>query len=117
MQSTKRPRHSCYQIEPRGYNFSEGLDLECLWQVVGVLSAVSFSLWVPSPLSLGFPGGTTGKELPVNAGLMRRGFDPWVRKTLKEGKATRCSILAWTIPWTEVAGWLQSMGSPRVRYG
>ena len=67
MQSTKRRRNSCHHIEPRGYNFSEGLDLECLWQAVGVFPALSFSLWVPSPLSLGFPGGTSGKEYPDNA--------------------------------------------------
>ena len=28
--------------------------------------------------------------------------------------ATRSSILAWRIPWTEEPGWLQSMGSQRV---
>ena len=71
VQSTKRPTNSCHQLEPRGYNFSEGLDLECLWQGVGVLPALSFSLWAPAPLSLGFPGGTSGKELPVNAGVIR----------------------------------------------
>ena len=26
------------------------------------------------------------------------------------------SILAWKIPWTKEPGWLQSMGSQRVRY-
>ena len=34
---------------------------------------------------------------------------------LKQGMATHCSILAWTIPWTEEPGGLQSMGSQRVR--
>jgi len=29
--------------------------------------------------------------------------------------ATHSTILAWKIPWTEEPGWLQSMGSPRVR--
>ena len=29
---------------------------------------------------LGFPGDTRGKNLPANAGDMRQGFDPWVRK-------------------------------------
>ena len=28
--------------------------------------------------------------------------------------ATHSSILAWKIPWTEEAGWLQSMGLQRV---
>ena len=30
---------------------------------------------------------------------------------LKEGMATHSSILAWRIPWSEVPGGLQSMGS------
>ena len=33
-----------------------------------------------------------------------------------EGMATHCSIIAWTIPWTEDPGGLQSMGSHRVRH-
>ena len=32
---------------------------------------------------------------------------------LGEGMATRSSILAWRIPWTEEPGGLQSMGSQR----
>jgi len=35
---------------------------------------------------------------------------------LKEEMATHSSILAWRIPWTEVPGKLQSMGSQRVRH-
>ena len=35
---------------------------------------------------------------------------------LVKGMATHCSILAWTIPWTEEAGRLQSMGSQRVKH-
>ena len=33
---------------------------------------------------------------------------------LEKGMATHTSILAWTIPWTEEPGGLQSMGSQRV---
>ena len=33
---------------------------------------------------------------------------------LEKGIATRSSILAWTIPWTEEPGGLQSMRSKRV---
>ena len=33
---------------------------------------------------------------------------------LEEGTATRSSILAWRIPWTEEPGELQSMGLQRV---
>ena len=35
---------------------------------------------------------------------------------LEEGMATRSSILAWGIPWTEEPGGLQPMGSERVRH-
>ena len=34
----------------------------------------------------------------------------------EEEMATHFSILAWKIPWTEEPGWLQSMGSQRVRH-
>ena len=36
---------------------------------------------------------------------------------LEEGMATRFSILAWRIPWTEEPGGLESMGSQRVGHG
>ena len=46
---------------------------------------------------------------------MRVGFlgreDP-----LEKEMATHSSILAWRIPQTEEPGWLQSMGSQRVRH-
>ena len=35
---------------------------------------------------------------------------------LDKEMATHSSILAWKIPWTEEPGWLQSMGSQRVRH-
>ena len=35
---------------------------------------------------------------------------------LEKGMATHSSILAWTIPWTEEPGGLQSAGSQRVGY-
>ena len=46
--------------------------------------------------------------------------ETWVRSLgwedpLEEGMATRSSILAWRIPWTEEPGGPQSMGSQRVR--
>ena len=59
---------------------------------------------------MAFPSGSDGKESACNAG--DPGFDPWVRKIpLEKGMATHSSILAWTIPWTEDPGGLQSMGS------
>ena len=35
---------------------------------------------------------------------------------LEKEMATRFSILAWRIPWTEEPGWLQSTGPQRVRH-
>ena len=35
---------------------------------------------------------------------------------LEKEMAAHSSILAWKIPWTEEPGWLQSMGSQRVRH-
>ena len=56
------------RLKCRQVSLGNGLrEQECLWQAVGVFPALSFSLWVPSPLSLGFPGGTSGKEYPDNA--------------------------------------------------
>ena len=65
---------------------------------------------------LGFPGDTSGKELPANAGYIRevdlilRWEDP-----LEEGMASHSSVLAWRILWTEEPGGPQPMGSQRVR--
>ena len=43
-------------------------------------------------------------------------WETWIRSlgwedTLEKGLATHSSILAWTIPWTEGPGGLQSTGS------
>ena len=35
---------------------------------------------------------------------------------LEKEMATHSSLLAWRNPWTEKPGWLQSMGSQRVRH-
>ena len=47
-------------------------------------------------------------------------WETWVQSLgqedpLEKEKATRSSILAWRIPWTEEPGGLQSMGSQRVK--
>ena len=63
----------------------------------------------------GFPGGTTMKILPANAGgaggvrSITGSEDP-----LEEGMAPHSSILAWDIPRTEEPGGLQSTESPKV---
>ena len=62
--------------------------------------------------SMGLPGGSVGKESACNVGDLGLYWeDP-----LEEGMATHSSILAWEILWTEEPGWLQSMGSQKVRH-
>ena len=62
---------------------------------------------LPTPVSLGFPGGSAGKESTCNTGELG-----WIlswEDTLEKGMAIHFSILAWRIPWT-----VWSMGSERV---
>ena len=61
-----------------------------------------------TPVFLGFPGGSDGKEPTCNAGDLD--LIPGLGRPLEEEVATYSSILAWRIPWTEEYGGLQSMG-------
>ena len=65
-------------------------------------------------LSLGFPGGSDGKESACSAGDL--GSILGREDPLEKGMATHSSILAWRIPRTEEPGGLQSMGSQRIRH-
>ena len=61
--------------------------------------------------------GSSGKEFAA----MQETWETWVQSlgwedTLEEEIATRSSILAWKIPWTEEPGGLWSIGSQRVGY-
>ena len=57
------------------------------------------------PVLKGFPGGSEGKESTCNAeGSGDKGSIPGWEGPLKEGMATRSSVLAWRIPWTEEPG-------------
>ena len=64
--------------------------------------------------SSGFPGDSVVKNhLPMQ--------EMWVQSlgqkdSLEKGMATHSNILDWRIPWTEEPGWLQSMGSKRIRH-
>ena len=60
--------------------------------------------------SLGFPGGSDGKEFCSERGA---GSIPRLVRYPGEG-ATYSNILVWRIPQTEEPGGLQSMGSERV---
>ena len=69
------------------------------------------SPWLPTMAS---HGGTVVKNLPAMQ-------ETWVQslgqeEPLEKETATRSSILAWKIPWTEEPGRLQSMGLQRVRH-
>ena len=57
---------------------------------------------MPTPIFLGFPSGSAGKE---SASV----WETWVRSLvwedpLEKGTATQSSILAWRITWTEEPG-------------
>ena len=52
-----------------------------------------------------------GKNTPANAG--NAGLIPGSEDPLKTEMATKSSILAWKIPWTEEPGGLQSTGSQK----
>ena len=62
----------------------------------------------PTPVFLGFPGGSDGKESDCNEG------DVGWEDLLEEGMATHSSILTWRTQWIEQPGGLHSMGSQRV---
>ena len=55
-----------------------------------------------------------GLGKPYGAGLILRIMVHYSLITLEKEMATRSSIRAWKIPWTEEPGRLQFMGSQRV---
>ena len=69
---------------------------------------------VLSSESLGFPGGSDGKDCPQ---CRRPGFDPWVGKIpwRSEWEPTPVFLSGESL-WTEDPGGLQSMGLQRVRH-
>ena len=93
-----------------------------------VLAVEYIQMQISLKISMGFPGGTSGKE-PI-CQCRRHRFDPWVGKILWSRK--RQSALAFLpgkshgqknlkkkkkekkIPWTEEPGRLRSMGPQRV---
>ena len=66
---------------------------------------ISFLFW-------GFPGGSDGKASAHNEGDL--GLIPGSGRSLEKEMASHSSTVAWTIPWMEEPGGLQSMGSHRV---
>ena len=63
---------------------------------------------------MGFPGSSAVKKSPANVEMQVRSLG--LEDPLEEGMATRSSILAWRIPWTEESDGPQSIGSQRVRH-
>ena len=63
--------------------------------------------------TMGFLGGSDGKESACSAGDL--GLIPGSGRSPGEANGNHSSVLAWEIPWTEEPGWLQCMGSQRVR--
>ena len=57
------------------------------------------------------------KNPPANAGDIRdvTGSIPGMGRSLGEGMATRSSILAWEIPWTEEPGWFHGVAKSRTQ--
>ena len=62
---------------------------------------------------MGFRGGSQVMNLPA---MWETWVQPLGREDLEKEMATRSSILAQKIPWTEEPGRLQSMGSQRVEH-
>ena len=63
---------------------------------------------------MGFFDGSDDEESTCNAG--DAGLIPGLGRSLEKGMATRSSILAQRIPWSEESDGLPSMGLQRVRY-
>ena len=76
------------------------------------VSAISAPHWLPTPVFLGFPGGSDSKKSSHSAGDL--GSIPGLGRYPGGGMATHSSILAGRIPWTEELGGLQLMGLQRV---
>ena len=91
-------------------------EVELVTQLVKNLPAMQetlFNSWVgkiswrrdrlPTPVFLGFPGGSDGKESAFSVGDLD--LIPGLEDPLDEGMATHSSILLWRIPTDGVAWW------------
>ena len=78
------------------------LFLTFLLRASPVISFMASHLLTKCALKLGFPGGADGKESTCHVG------DPGSIPGWERSTATRSSILAWRIPWTEEPGVAES---------
>ena len=69
---------------------------------------------LPTPVFLGFPGGSDGKESAGNMGNL--GSIPGLGRSPRGGYGNPPVFLPADSPWTEEPGGLQSTGSQRVRH-
>ena len=89
----------------KGIHMSEKQNQQINW-----LQKLNSGSTIKNKNEKGFPGGSVLKNLP--AGSIPRS----ARCPQEEGTATRSSVLASRIPWTEEPGELQSLGSQRVSH-
>ena len=68
--------------------------------------------WLPTPVFLGFPRDSAGKESSCSVGDL--GLIPGLGRSVERGMATHSSILAWRIPGTAEPSGLPFMGLHRV---
>ena len=81
---------------------------------MNIWHSFTYSFYIPKYPVGGLPHDSVVNSLPTMQELQEtRIWSLGLEYPLK-GKATRFSILAWRIPWTEEPGGLQSMGCPRV---
>ena len=86
---------------------------ELNWIIVGILEVSDHACY-----NWGLPRWRYWKRTCLP---MQETSETWVQSLgledpLEEGMATYSSILAWRVPWTEEPGWLQLIGSQRVRH-
>ena len=77
-----------------------------MWAVAGIRrKGMPNGFAAGSGPHLGFPGSTVVKNPPAKAGDTEMWVQALCREhPLEEGMATRSSILAWEVPWTEEPG-------------
>ena len=129
--SGRRTKYSqcCANIGTKSVDWGNSLAVQwlgrCDFTIQGVGSIldwgtkISQALWQGQikqkyGLTLGFPGGSDGKESAYNAG--DPGLIPGLGRSPGEGNGKPLSIHAWKIPWTEEPGGLQPMESHSVRH-
>ena len=96
-----------------------------IWATREVSRRPRFESWVrkfprrwdrlPTPVFLGFPGGSDGKESTCNAGILRS-IPRLERFPWRRAWQPTPVFLPGESPWTEKPGGLQSMGLQRVRH-